>query len=409
MEKPRKENLSQNKEQSRNAQVASGVRAGKLEITQKTVAPKEAGPQIRQAKVVPAKEETKSEEATIWSQAEKSAKTQKEARTLPAFSKEFRRSFLIVLILTLLALLAFLPAFRLQNIESNSLYFNRLEDLLSDSGLVRGEHFLLAYEGSFKGLLTGRYRKAEERLEALNAQIRQVEIRYHFPSTLRFEVEERIPVAFLDVDDLYVTLDRFGVACASYKDIPQGLPAIRGQSVIKMRLGEPIVTNADDDLKACVAVMSAIVEADFESQSDKTLLNQVQEIRSSGYQRIVLKLVPEGDTGVLTVSVTSESNLKQDFLWLKRVLDSGVLNGKLPGSLDIYGSQLVFKPDKPAKNTDEIELPAYEIVTQTSEELEDESAEEEMGQELDIENPQELEPVIPEEWPQEEAEAPLDG
>ncbi|MDO5015557.1 MAG: hypothetical protein Q4E09_00865 [Eubacteriales bacterium] len=364
MDQPRKQTSPQNKERARQAAATPGVRAVKLETEKKPVAHKETEPQIRQAK-------TKA--TTIWSKTETSMGTQEKAKTLPAFSKEFKKALMVLVIATLIALLAFLPAFRLQNIESNNLYFTHLEDLLVDSGLRKGEHFLLAYEGSFNGLLTGRYRKAEQRLEAANAQIRQVEISYHFPSILRFEVEERIPVAFLDVDDLYVTLDRFGVACASYKEIPQGLPAIRGQSVIKMRLGEPIVTNADDDLKACIAVMSAIVEADFESQSEMTLLTQVKEIRSSGYQRIVLKLAPKADAGVLTVSVTSESNLKQDFLWLKRVLDSGVLEGKLPGSLDIFGSQLVFRPDSPTKNQDEIELPPYEVVTQAEGAAEEES------------------------------------
>lgn len=272
------------------------------------------------------------------------------------FSKTLKKSLLIISISILLGLFLFLPSFRFQKIESNQLFFTDFETIFEASELKENQHFFTAYGPSLKSLITGRYTLAEEKILEDFPQLKSIKIGFDFPGTLSFEIEERIPVAFLDVNDLYVTLDRFGVVCGSYTNIPSGLPAIRGVEAIKMQLGEPILTNADDDLKACIAVMSSIVEADFESQGDSPLLNQVSEIRSSGYQRIVLKLVPKDASGQLVVVVTSESQLKEDFLWLKRVLDSGVLNDKLPGTLDIFGSQLVFRPDRPMSGEEEIDL-----------------------------------------------------
>ncbi len=246
----------------------------------------------------------------------------------------------------LLIIFALAPVFRFQRLDSNDLFLHTREELLEASGLHMGQHFLRSYGGSMHALLTGRYEGAEANILQAFPELRSLSVYYKFPSTLYFEAEERIPLAFLDVNDTYVTVDRFGVVTGSYQDLPQGLPAIRGIEPVQMRVGEPIKTNADEALKSCVAVMAALVEADFERPGGTLLLPQTKEIRSSGYQRILLTFQPEGSTDPLRVTCSSTQALKEDFLWLKRVLDSKVLQDKLPGNLDIYGSQLVFRPYK---------------------------------------------------------------
>ncbi len=267
-------------------------------------------------------------------------------RKMTTFMIDNARKILFIS-LVLLVLLSFLlsPAFRLQNIEHTELFFEKFSRVLEVSQIKEGQHFLQGFGGSINALLTGSYGKARQRVKEAFPQFKEVEIRYRFPGTVLFEIKERVPVAFIDVDDVYATIDRFGVVCGTYYSVPKSLPAIKGIQAVKMKIGEEIKTNADDALKACVAVMSSLVEADFESQgSSLSLLSQTKEIRSSGYQRILLTFEPDNSGQELLVSCTSTDNLKNDFLWLKRILDSGILKDKLPGTLDVYGSQIVFRP-----------------------------------------------------------------
>lgn len=261
--------------------------------------------------------------------------------------KQIRFLLIATLVLLSLILFIFLPWFRIQRMETAiPLYFNNFEDLVEKSGLREGQHFLKGYGGSLQGILTGRYMQAEEKILAAYAGIKDLKVKLHFPGVVSFEAEERIPIAFMQNGDRVVLLDREGIACDVSANIPHGLPVIRGIEVVSMTLGQPITSNSDDDLAQCVAVMSAIAEADFERQSENPLLPHIDEIRSSGYQRVVLKLYPEGQDKLLSVRCTSQRSLKDDFIWLSKVLESGVLHDKLPGTLDIYGKQLIYRPDK---------------------------------------------------------------
>lgn len=295
-------------------------------------------------------------ERTPASSAKEKQQRHKHKVDLPSLWKLFRRSFhndrffrwttLSAVFLLLLLLFLFLPLFRIDSLKSEyPLFFHDFEELKEKSGLREGQHFLQGYGGSVRGLLTGRYTQAEKAVLAAYPGMKELKIRLHFPGQISFEAEERIPIAYMQNGDRIVLLDSEGIACSSTDDLPRGLPVIRGLEVVSMTLGQAIISNSDSDLAQCVAVMSAIAEADFERQSENPLLPQIKEIRSSGYQRVLLKLNPNGDDRVLSVSCTSERSLKDDFIWLSKVLEANVLQDKLPGTLDIYGKQLVYRPE----------------------------------------------------------------
>lgn len=273
-------------------------------------------------------------------------------------NKSLHKILSLALILILLVLFSLLPAFRLLSFESNELYLHNAESLLEASGLRKNQHFLKSIGGSLAAFLQTRYAGAEDKVKAVYPELKDIKLSYRFPGTLQMEVEERIPLAFLDMGELYITLDRFAIACGSYEELPEQLPYISGIDVMNMKIGEPIVSNADDALKHCVSVMSALFEADVENPSSRLLLPMAKEIRSSGYQRIILTLDLATEDSVeenqdLRVSVGHSDDLKKDFLSLKKVLESNALDGKLPGTLDIYGSRLVFRPENSNKDSAE--------------------------------------------------------
>lgn len=289
---------------------------------------------------------------TLWDNAKLQAALQQSWTNCCGFlrTRRGRYSLLGGLLALFTLLFFFLPAFHLTSFQSTPIFFVSEEDVYAASGLRPGQHFLSSYGGSLDAILSGRYAQAEAAVQAAFPGLHKVRIHYQFPGQVLFSYEERIPVAFMDVADSYITLDRYGVVLASYAEAPQGIPVIRGIEAVQMKVGETVKTNADNALQDCVAVMSGIVEADFASQSDEPLLPRIAEIRSQGLERILITLYPGEQGEKLEVSCSSGDDLKNNFLWLKKVLASRALQDKLPGTLDIYGDQLVFRPARTPEN-----------------------------------------------------------
>lgn len=274
---------------------------------------------------------------------------------LLAYREEMRRIrkdptlkaiWIVGLLVILLALIRWLPIFRIQKLSFSNLYFNNPQEVEEVSGLHLGQHALSSYGGSLDALLTGRYHKAERRILKAYPGIKSVEAFWRFPGEIRVNLEERIPVAFVENGDQIVLVDREGVACYTQNQKPDNLPIIKGIEVIGFTLGSNLKTNADADLRKCMTVMSRLVEADFEVQSNHPILPQVKEITTSGYHRVLLKIKPTGYNQFLTINCSNQETLKDDFIWLNRILQNGLIQEKLPGTLDIYGNQLIFKPEK---------------------------------------------------------------
>lgn len=256
------------------------------------------------------------------------------------------------LILGAITIFLLSPLFHIEKIEMNPVFFLNKEDVLTTSGLKDNQHFLQSYGGSLDAVLTGRYLKAEQRIMKAYPQLKGVEIRLHFPGEIKINIKERIPIAFLQIQDGAVMIDREGIVCGIESTLPQGLPVIKGISVVSMEMGKHLVVDAPEDLNRCIAVMSALVEADFERQSADPLLPEIKEIRSSGYRRVNLRMIPRGTDKVLTVACSDSSYLKNHFIWLSEVLAAGIIQEKLPGTLDLIGKQQVFMPDKKHVNDD---------------------------------------------------------
>lgn len=274
---------------------------------------------------------------------------------LLAYREEMRRIrkdptlkaiWIVGLLVILLALIRWLPIFRIQKLSFSNLYFNDPQEVEEVSGLHLGQHAFSSYGGSLDALLTGRYHKAERRILKAYPGIKSAEAFWRFPGEIQVNLEERIPVAFVENGDQIVLVDREGVACYTQNQKPDNLPIIKGIEVIGFTLGGNLKTNADADLRKCMTVMSRLVEADFEVQSNHPILPQVKEITTSGYHRVLLKIKPTGYNQFLTINCSNQETLKDDFIWLNRILQNGLIQEKLPGTLDIYGNQLIFKPEK---------------------------------------------------------------
>ena len=266
---------------------------------------------------------------------------------------KIRVAVLLSLLFLLLLLFVFSPIFTIRELVHPKLYFHDFEEISRISGLHSGQHFIQGLGGSLDGFLTGRYLQAESSIREAFPELKKIDIRLDFPGKIHFDLEERIPIAFIQNGEEAVMIDRDGVACGLTSTLPEGLPAIRGISVVSMKIGEKLTVDAPNDLQRCIAVMSALVEADFERHSGEPLLPHVEEIHSSGYRRVLLKIKPDQEKEKLSVNCSNNAYLKDHFIWLSEVLEAGILKGKLPGTLDLSGKQQVYKPEGEGQNKEQ--------------------------------------------------------
>lgn len=266
-----------------------------------------------------------------------------------------RVAVLLSLLFLLLLLFVLSPIFIIRELVHPKLYFHDFEEISRISGLHPGQHFIQGLGGNLDSFLTGRYLKAESSIRESFPELKKIDIRLDFPGKIHFDLEERIPIAFIQNGEEAVMIDRDGVACGLTSTLPAGLPAIRGISVVSMKIGEKLTVDAPNDLQRCIAVMSALVEADFERHSGEPLLPHVEEIHSSGYRRVLLRIKPDQEKEKLSVNCSNNAYLKDHFIWLSEVLEAGILKGKLPGTLDLSGKQQVYKPEGEGQNREKRE------------------------------------------------------
>lgn len=276
---------------------------------------------------------------------EKKAEEKLEINLKALKDKRFRRVLVISALVVMLLMFIALPVFRIQHFSSNPLRFLDESRLLTISGLQRNQHFLSGLLNvDFAKTLRGRYVKAEERIKEQIPQVRDVEVKLAFPGRIHFYVLERLPVAAIQIPDGVILMDRDGMALDVKDKVPDAVPVITGLQVKRAMIGSQVEVDLPRELSRALMILSSLVEADQSSQGELQLMPLLEEIRPASYQRVVLRLkLPESGKD-LNLSCSQNVYLTNHFVWLRRVLAAGILDDRVPGTLDLSGRYQIFKP-----------------------------------------------------------------
>lgn len=238
------------------------------------------------------------------------------------------------------------PSFRVERIETSGTHVLVPEELVRDSGLSAGRHFLEGLGGgpaAFAGL---RYADAEERLREAHPFLRSVLVRFRFPGTIRIEVEERVQVAYLVIGDSIVPIDADRCALAMMDGPPPaGIPLVEGLGVRQLRLGSPVEVDRPTALADAILLLSAVLSADADTRGDLKLLSVVRSLRPAADGILYLSLVLPDTGDDLIVRVSEPRTAGEDMEWLRYAIMQGDLNGLGSGILDLSGTQNRFVPD----------------------------------------------------------------
>lgn len=205
-------------------------------------------------------------------------KNQKQGR-----GKKHKKIIVIFFIIIAIVVTALSPLFGIENIdvsEVNKYNKEDISDRLNSAIGVNGYIYVLKNIEGFDNLkyfFVMRAKSAEDKLIFDMPYLKDVEIKFEFPSTLNVTFEERKPAFLIDLAGTYICSDYEGVIVDSYTEANKvDLPLITGISIDEYKIGNEIKTDNSLELQTVKELFKCIGKHD--GASDKFNLSQSIEI-----------------------------------------------------------------------------------------------------------------------------------
>lgn len=251
----------------------------------------------------------------------------------------------IALILLLVTLVALLPPFTVETIEVKG---SRLVDASLIYPLLeghKGHHFILGIGGSLRHYLTLRYGEAEEAILALSPLIKEVTVRFSFPSKICVTVQERVEILAIRVSGGYALIDRENKVLRISDQLDFDLPVLEGCSLLSQaQVGQPLEVEDPTQLLAAARITAALIRHDQAQPEGRQLMKAVRQYRQLSDPLFYL-FIPLDQGGEIRVKLEDNRLLQDKLLLLSYLLDNeDILQGSA-GELDLSGDTAFFRPD----------------------------------------------------------------
>lgn len=267
-------------------------------------------------------------------------------------------SLLVIILALIIAAIAILPQFYIENVIVNGARKLDSERIIASTDIKKGHHLFSYISGSPEQILGFRYGKIEDKLKEDNPYIEEVKVRVSYPYTVNINVKERLEVAYVNSNSEYLAIDKEGKILAVLSKRPNGAaPIITGLNLNRHVVGESVSVETMRHVKRCLIVMNIILETDKNSMDRYRLADQVLAYRS--YQSNSLYLTVKDMQGKpLNVLINPSEEPQQAIAWLRKTIQKNVLDDLGEGVLSISKTQRVFnKNAKLPKPIEELLLP----------------------------------------------------
>jgi cell division protein FtsQ len=184
--------------------------------------------------------------------------------------KKFKRLYswlkftmVIIMLLIIIALIAMTPLFNIKRVmvSGNSHYDSNA--IISTTGIQIGENGFKAIGQSLIDLILLRHTQAEMNIVKNCHYIKEANVKYIIPSSIRITVSERTPVAFVPFLGTSLLIDGESYIIDTFKD--EGdfkLPEIKGLKFDYFELGEKLPVDDSGKVDNAVAVLNALSNSD---------------------------------------------------------------------------------------------------------------------------------------------------
>ncbi len=270
----------------------------------------------------------------------KLTKREKKANRVGTFA--FGGFLTLILILVLV-----LPQFYVSTIDITGSRVVTRGQIISIGNLKTGFHLFNGVNGSIKQLFQLRHAKSEQLLKENLTYIRNVEIESVFPSMIKVNIDERIEVAYVAINDGCVIIDSEGIVLEVLnKSDSRGIPVIEGVVANQIQCGHKASVDLPDSLNESIVLLNDIINADKDTRVDVKLLPEIKTIRPIQDKLLFLTLLLPGTNEELIVKVKNSNENADKMVWLRFALKQGKLGGKGKGILDLSSTQKVFIPER---------------------------------------------------------------
>lgn len=249
--------------------------------------------------------------------------------------------FLLTLLLAAL-LFAFLPLFRIQDIQCTDQVYLKEEDILQASQMKQGDHIL--HEMDL--LHPGRYTKVEDRLKTTFPLLGEVHCTLQRPHTLVIQAYEHVPLGYVAFADYFLVLNEEAEVVAITRETPSTLPEIQGLEVQSALLGKPLIVTNTPDLQRILDISAQVIRADLESKDLPPLYPMVEQFTSLSVNRTEIAFTSPSSGKAVKVIAENNPSLRSNLIWLKTVLATQVMEKWFPGTFDLTGKGIIFRTDR---------------------------------------------------------------
>ncbi len=264
---------------------------------------------------------------------------------------------IMLLVVLLIGLFLYLPFLRMRDFVVSGNYTVSAEEIVQASGLKSNEHFWIPLGSKTNNWLTFKYKYAANQIVQKYPNIRSAEITFAWPGKVQIEVEERLPIAILEYNGQLILLDSESNAIGIADESTIDLPVIQGIQVKSLRLGEKVQVAHPQQLRQAVNVLAQLILADNSVPADFQLPQLTKTITAGADGHFTLQL--EYQHHEYSVKCLSNSYLKDNFVWLKKVLLADYLKDHPAGIIDLTGKNHYFAKPTVAPTT----VPTTEVET----------------------------------------------
>ena len=199
------------------------------------------------------------------------------AEIIPLNTKSIVIICLAVALVIMVALVMFLPAFRVRNahVEGNIVLSD--QEVLKEVGLEYDAHLMSGVSGNIFDIIRLNYGKTEERIKKENPYIEDIRISIRLPSTVDITIKERSKVCYVRTPDGYAALDKDGIVLelSSFDSKRTVQPVICGLNITSAELGKRVKISNMNDYKKAIIVLGAILAADNASVGGDTACSRI--------------------------------------------------------------------------------------------------------------------------------------
>lgn len=253
---------------------------------------------------------------------------------------------LALVVVVMVILIAFLPAFRVKNANIDGNVVLTDMEILNEVGLEYNAHLMSGVSGNVFDVIRLNYGKTEEKIKKENPYIEDIRITIKLPSTVDIRVRERSKICYIKTPDGYAALDKDGIVLelSSFDAKGDVGPVICGLNVRSAELGKPVVISNNYDYKKAIIVLGAILAADNASVGGNySMFENTSEVRilPSGYIFLTI-YSPSGN--LIQIKLDSLETISDDMAWLLYLFNSeGIDKVSVDGALDMTDDDPIFK------------------------------------------------------------------